>query len=257
MADALFLELDGEDFSSIRQGFSGPVTSVGTPIILSDLRESMARAKVNHAGIAAGTPVFAKGNPPTFSATHLSVDTVGDIEWPQVPSNTGEFTLAMIAKIKSVDGIYDGIIGNAPGSQTVDGRAVFTLGGSRIGGIVHKFDHQTAPTVAGTQQLLSQIIATGRDGEWSLFVMTGESEVELVLYEPAKSDVNTTALSSGEFVYFNEATTDGNFKTIAFTDADHDLALFAYWDFALTSAQVDTFYDEMKAYYLANGLTIE
>lgn len=239
------------DYSSSAIGYLGISTSVTAGLeSLFELRTNSQRASRN---LANDNTASVAGSP-TFGALATDFNAIGQMVFPTKPSNLGENTFAFLLKIKNGGASNDAVVGSFPVSHYSNG-GVYIVHYNRT--VI--LESTSFPTVSGgsstnVNAYLAMPASGELDGSYQLFFATVKSGVGVTLQHPLGNAVVSTATSN----YFNyNPNSSNNYNVLPLgSGTQQSLGLFASWNRVLTSQEITTFYNEAKAYYAKNGLTI-
>lgn len=245
------------DYSAISVGHAGMFTSVTANLRgLFELRRNAAKARQNS---APANDLEAQIGAPTFAATNIVASAVDQVVFPHEPSNGGENSFAMVLQVKNGGAIATDIpFGRFNGNATLDGAVYFTHANRAV-----RFESTLFASQSGgayTENGVAQITMASDgslDGTWQLVVGTVKSASSVRLYWPSRQQVVSTALTASQFSFFRQGVTRGRLASLPLAGAAQGVAVAAYWDRELSSAEVNTFYSEIKRQTALYGLAVQ
>lgn len=245
------------DYSTGGVGHAGLYTSVGSGLqSLFETRRSAVKTKQNS---APGNSLEAQiVGTPTFNSTSVDVTAAGQIVFPSGPVNTGENSFAVILKIKSGGVSSDYPLGSVTTTATSSGSCYFTHYNRRVQFETTVFNSQNTPTTYTSNKIaFIDFPSDGSlDGTFEMFVVTLKSENALRLIRPKTNSLVTTALTAGQFAYFNQSVANRNLRALGGGTAQQGISMVAHWNRVITDTEVTTFYNEIREQYSLLGLSI-
>lgn len=253
----ILLQDKSADFSAISLGHAGLYTSITEGLEgLFELRRSQSKAR-NNSAPSNDLPATVGGGS-VLSPISMALSAQNQINFPSGPTNSGALTIALIIKIKNGGAATDYPIGSVVSSPTSNGSAYFTHYNRQVRFDCTLFNAQNEPAVfvANASALFNAPSSGALDGTYQLFVATVKSQDSLNLYWPAIGQISSASIPAGRFAYFNQSAAGRAWRGLAGGTAAQELSMVAYWNRAISPAEVKTFYGEMKRQFSQIGLVI-
>lgn len=189
---------------------------------------------------------------PTYNADSVAVTPADSLVFNVAPTGINH-TMMLAAKSKTGGALGDAIIGASGASPVTEGLARVTLYNRRFTVQANSYPAGNAmPSSGGTTLSTFLDLTASYDGLLEIFFMVLESGVSAKLYHP-KTGASNSVSATGRDFGFAEPT---SFRTVPNGSAGHDVGAFGYWSRALTDTQMDSTYDDIKAFYARVGISV-